>query len=76
MDAGEETFSAMHSTEFGEENSRFDDEVLESYTKIWNSVLPDKSSRSPNLVSSSSPCNITLANLCSKHTNRFQAESL
>jgi len=42
VDAGEETLSAAHSVEYLEENCRIGDEVLESYTKIWNSVLPDK----------------------------------
>jgi hypothetical protein len=57
VEAIQDTLSATHSVEHLEENSRIDDEVLESYTKIWNSVLPEKFiSRSPNLVSSSSPC--------------------
>ena len=42
VDAVEETLSATHSVEHLEENSRIDDEVLESYTKIWNTVLPEK----------------------------------
>ena len=42
LDAVEEIISEAHSVEHGEETSRIDDEVLESYTKIWNTVLPDK----------------------------------
>jgi hypothetical protein len=42
LDAVEETLSAAHSAEYAEEHSRIDDEVLESYTKIWNTVLPEK----------------------------------
>ena len=41
-DAVEEATSVTHSVEFLEENARIDDEVLESYTKIWNTPLPDK----------------------------------
>lgn len=71
---GEETMSAAHSVENLEEITRVDDEVLESYTKIWNSVLPEKSqSRTPNLTSSSSPCNFTHAETRAKPSHRFQA---
>ena len=57
---GEDAMSVTQSEEWGNESARIDDEILESYTKIWNSVLPEKFySRTPNLISSSSPCNIT-----------------
>lgn len=52
--------SAIQSVEILDDGTKIDEEVMESYTKIWNSVLPGKVlSRSPNLISSSPPCNIT-----------------
>lgn len=42
VDAVEEIIRDTHSVENLEEHSRIDDEVLESYTKIWNTVLPEK----------------------------------